>query len=90
MDSSSGESLTMSVREAARLLGIGRDSAYSLVRQGVIPVIRVGRRLLVPRAALVRWVERQAEQRGPAGAVAGGEGSRIGGEGSLKPLSSVK
>jgi len=48
--------LLLSVREAAHLLGIGRDSAYALIREGRLPALRIGRRILVPRAALERWV----------------------------------
>jgi excisionase family DNA binding protein len=44
--------LTFSVTETARILGIGRNSAYEAVARGEIPVIRVGKRLLVPKAAL--------------------------------------
>lgn len=48
------EPLTMNVTECAKRLGIGRNSAYEAVKRGEIPVIRVGKRLLVPRAALER------------------------------------
>jgi excisionase family DNA binding protein len=44
--------LTISVEEAGRMLGIGRQSAYAAVRRGDIPVIRIGRRVLVPVARL--------------------------------------
>jgi excisionase family DNA binding protein len=43
---------TLSVPEAARLLGIGRNTAYEAIRRGELPALRIGRRLLVPRAAL--------------------------------------
>ena len=43
--------------ESARFVGIGRDSAYELIRTGRWPVIRIGRRLRVPRRALEVWVE---------------------------------
>ena len=46
------ERLTLTVEEAARELGIGRTSAYTACRTGEIPCLRVGRRLIVPRAAL--------------------------------------
>ena len=46
--------LTLTVEEAARVLGIGRTLAYEGVRTGAIPSVRVGRRLLVPKAALAR------------------------------------
>jgi len=44
--------LTMSVEEAARTLGISRGSAYTHARDGSLPTIRLGKRLLVPKAAL--------------------------------------
>jgi excisionase family DNA binding protein len=44
--------LTWTVEEAAHELGIGRSSCYAACRSGEIPVLRVGRRLLIPRTAL--------------------------------------
>ena len=47
------DKLTLSVPEAARVLGIGRNTAYTLAREGKLPgVIDLGRRLVVSRAAL--------------------------------------
>jgi excisionase family DNA binding protein len=44
---------TLTVEQAARALGIGRGLAYSLVRTGAIPSLRLGeRRLVVPRSAI--------------------------------------
>jgi excisionase family DNA binding protein len=48
--------LTLTVEEAAALLGISRAFAYEAVRRGEIPSIRIGRRVLVPKAALERLV----------------------------------
>jgi excisionase family DNA binding protein len=47
---------TVTVEEAARALGIGRTLAYLSIREGSFPtpVIRVGVRYLIPRAALER------------------------------------
>ncbi|MDA8204258.1 MAG: helix-turn-helix domain-containing protein [Chloroflexi bacterium] len=45
---------TLTVDEAAKVLGIGRNSAYEAVRRGDLPVIRLGRRYVVPHAALER------------------------------------
>lgn len=42
----------MTVDETAELLRISRGLAYEMVRQGQIPNLRLGRRILVPRAAL--------------------------------------
>lgn len=47
---------TYSVEEAARLLGIGRNTAYDAVNRGEIPSIRIGRRLVIPRDALERML----------------------------------
>lgn len=41
----------LTVEEAAQLLGISRAFAYEAVRRGEIPSIKIGRRLLVPKAA---------------------------------------
>lgn len=46
------ERLTLTVEEAARLLGISRGSAYDAVHAGELPAVRIGRRLLVPRQRL--------------------------------------
>lgn len=46
------EKLTLTVDEAAKILGIGRQLAYDRVKTGEIPAIKIGRRLLVPKKAL--------------------------------------
>ena len=51
----------MTVEEAGVALGIGRGLAYELARTNQIPVIRLGRRMLVPRQQLLAMLagERQ-------------------------------
>lgn len=51
--------LTWTVEQAGDLLGISRPSAYAAVNTGDIPSIRVGRRLLVPKAALEKMLAAQ-------------------------------
>lgn len=46
--------LCLSIPETARMLGISRGLAYELARSGQIPVLRLGKRLLVPKIALER------------------------------------
>ena len=46
--------LTVSVPQAGRLLGLGRDSAYRAAERGDIPTLRIGRRLVVPVPELLR------------------------------------
>lgn len=43
---------TMTVEQAGKLLRIGRNTAYEAVRSGQIPSIKIGKRLLVPIAAM--------------------------------------
>lgn len=44
------DKVTITVSEAAVLLGISRNSAYEAVRRGELPSLSLGRRLLVPIA----------------------------------------
>ena len=50
----------MSVEQAARYLGIGRNTAYEAIRRGELPATRIGRRLVVVRAALERRLTQAA------------------------------
>lgn len=50
------ERTTLTVAETGRLLGLGRSAAYEAVRRGDIPSRRVGRRIVVPAPALLRWL----------------------------------
>jgi excisionase family DNA binding protein len=54
----SEDRLVYSVAEAGELLGISRAFAYELVARGELPVIRLGRRRLVPKIALIALVEK--------------------------------
>jgi excisionase family DNA binding protein len=45
------------VDEAGVKLGLARNSAYEAVKRGEIPSIRIGRRILVPKAAFDEMVE---------------------------------
>jgi excisionase family DNA binding protein len=47
------ESPVLTVEEAGVLLRLSRGTAYEAVRRGDIPVVKIGRRLLVPRARLM-------------------------------------
>jgi len=48
--------LVLTSHEAAARLGISRAFAYDLVHRGDLPVLRLGQRPLVPRAALEEFV----------------------------------
>lgn len=55
---------TLSVEQAAEVLGISRRSAYRAVERGDLPTLRLGRRLLVPTARLLAMLG--VEQQAPA------------------------
>ena len=67
------DKLTFNVEEVATILGVSRNTAYDLVRRGVIPSLAVGHRKLVARHALAEFLgmpsEAQAEKvsKGAAG-----------------------
>jgi excisionase family DNA binding protein len=52
----SSEKPTITVEEAAKLLGIGRSCAYEAARTGELPTLRIGKRLVVPTASLRRML----------------------------------
>lgn len=56
MNVSRTDTLTMTIPEAAKALGISRGLAYDLARQDKLPVrvIKLGKRMLVSRIALER------------------------------------
>lgn len=56
--------LVLTVTEAAELLGISRAFAYELVARGELPSIRLGRRVVVPRAQLLALVDPAAPRPG--------------------------
>jgi excisionase family DNA binding protein len=48
---------TITLDRTARVLNVSRASAYQAAAKGEIPTIRIGRRLLVPTAALLRMLD---------------------------------
>ncbi len=47
---------TYSIDEVAKMLGIGRNSCYEAARRGDFVTIKIGHRLVVPRAAIDRML----------------------------------
>ncbi len=64
----------LKVDQAADLLGLARSTTYSLVSSGVIPSVRLGRSLRIPRRQLMDWIDK---------AVTDGESSSGGLRGSV-------
>ena len=65
----------LSVDEAATFLRLGRSSVYEATRTNVIPSVRIGRRILIPKAGLKRVVEVEVTGNGFGDAGRSGEQS---------------
>ena len=48
--------LTLRVEDLMPILGIGRNTAYELVRSGQIRSIRIGRQLRIPKAEVISFL----------------------------------
>lgn len=53
--------LALRVEDLMPVLGIGRNTAYELVRSGQIRSLRIGRQLRVPRDAVAEFLGAKAE-----------------------------
>lgn len=50
------EKATLTVIEMANALGIGKNMAYELVKQGGVPSLRLGRQIRIPKKAFNDWL----------------------------------
>ncbi len=48
--------------DVAPLLGISTGRLYQMIRAGIIPAVRIGRALRIPRAAWESWLEEQRKR----------------------------
>lgn len=58
------EKMVLTVEETREMLGIARPTVYQLVHRKDFPVIRIGRRILVPKKQLEDWIDRQIMENG--------------------------
>lgn len=54
--------LTLSVTEAANLIGVSRTTMYHLVKMKGFPTVQIGNRVLVSVKGLEKWVDEQAQR----------------------------
>lgn len=59
---------TLSVREAAAALGVSRGRMYASVRCGEIPMIRLGRRIVLSKRVLERLLDGSTDSATRSGA----------------------
>ncbi len=52
--------ITLCAEEVAKVLGISRAGAYTLMHAQGFPTIQIGKRMVVPKDKLLAWMEAQA------------------------------
>lgn len=52
---------TYKVEDIARILGIGRSSAYNLVNEGHFKVVRIGTSIRVSKKSFDEWLDKLEE-----------------------------
>ena len=50
--------MTLRVEDLMPILGIGRNTAYELIRSGQIRSVRIGRQIRIPRDALLEFLRK--------------------------------
>lgn len=56
------EKLALNIKELMEALCISRTTAYELIKQEGFPTFRIGRKILIDRAGLERWLKEQQEK----------------------------
>lgn len=53
----------ITITELQNILSIGRNTAYSLLRTGTIPSIRVGKKYRIPKDAVLHYLAQWRKQK---------------------------
>ncbi len=53
--------LTLRVEDLMPILGIGRNTAYELIRCGQIKSIRIGRKIRIPKTEVLAFLNRNSK-----------------------------
>jgi excisionase family DNA binding protein len=56
------EQLTVGTQETQKLTGWGRDHIRALVREGKLPNVGNSKRLLIPKSAVIRYLEQAGQK----------------------------
>jgi len=65
------EKEVVSIKEAAVLFGLGNDAVYRAAKSGQIPTIKVGGRILIPKAVMLRLLADPGLREAPVEAAVG-------------------
>jgi len=61
----SSENLVYTVKEVSKLLHLSRNSVYQGILTGEIPHVKVGKRILIPRVSLERFLSESIKRKEP-------------------------
>ncbi|MGB7726316.1 MAG: helix-turn-helix domain-containing protein [Dehalococcoidales bacterium] len=62
------EKMAYSIRETAEAIGLHPNTVYELVQEGKIPSIKLGRKILVSKIELAKFLAGQSNQQQPPAA----------------------
>lgn len=48
--------LLLNVKQLADLLGVSDSSAYELIQEDGFPAVRIGKRIVIPKDELHKWI----------------------------------
>lgn len=48
--------LLLNVKQLADLLGVSYSSAYELIQEDDFPAVRIGKRIVIPKDELRKWI----------------------------------
>lgn len=51
--------LVLTVSQVSKILGIGKNTAYDLIRSGVIKSVRAGRQIRVSKSSFLEFLDRK-------------------------------
>lgn len=52
----------VTVDELAEMLKIGRNTAYEIIRAGIIPSVRVGRNIRISKQAVIEYISQNKDK----------------------------
>ena len=53
--------LFLNAAVVAKALGVAPSSAYELMHEADFPVLKVGKRIVIPKVKFIQWVEQHTE-----------------------------
>lgn len=51
----------LTIKDVMRITKLGRTKVYELIRDGELPIVRLGRSIRIRRSALVAWIAEHEE-----------------------------